>query len=612
MDIHERFVDLHKSLMMLSHDKGFVDRDRSYRLKAILSHCAEQLQVARVSIWKLNEAADKITCELLCQQQEQVFERGAELFKSDYPKYFQSMAANRIINADDACADDRTSEFADSYLNPLDIKSMLDAPIFASGKLYGVVCIEHTKAGRRWDVAEMSYAAAIADTVSLMNEHDLWLETKAKVELMDRTDSLTSLENRRYFQQRLEKDLALENATSRNRLLIIVGLDYFTKLNDLRGSKIADSVLLRLSHRFQIVAHLERCSISRLGGDTFGFWVSELEGAERVNKLIESIYQQLSRPINFSTGETIDITASTGVCIYPQAGYQIDSPIRCAEVALEQAKQKERGSVVYFSGDWLEQIQNKREQEQELFQAFENKELRAFYQPIFHAQTKEIVGLEALVRWRHPDKGILSPFHFLPLMQEMGLINRLGQFMLKQVCIDIKALQSSGQDIKWVSVNLAADQLYNTSLSQELSDLLAEYQLPGSILELEIIEELISQDSELVRAQLTAISELGIRLSIDDFGTGFSSLSRLKHLPVNKLKIDKSFIDGLPDSVDDQCIAQSIIGLAEGMNLDIVAEGVERKEQADWLIAKDCDYLQGYLYSKPISFSELARMLVKA
>jgi EAL domain-containing protein (putative c-di-GMP-specific phosphodiesterase class I) len=180
--------------------------------------------------------------------------------------------------------------------------------------------------------------------------------------------------------------------------------------------------------------------------------------------------------------------------------------------------------------------------------------------------------------------------------------------MMRQACIDICKLRSAGADIQWVSVNLSADQLYDSELVVDIQRLLKEFSLVGDALELEVVEELIGQDSEMVRAQLQAVAKLGVKLSIDDFGTGFSSLSRLKHLPVSKIKIDKSFVDGLPDSVDDQCIVQSIIGLAKGMNLDIVAEGVECSDQNDWLVAQGCDYIQGYLYARPMSFDSVAEL----
>ncbi|MFT5693911.1 MAG: diguanylate cyclase (GGDEF)-like protein [Oceanicoccus sp.] len=611
MDLDQKFVSLHSSLMTLAHEEAFIDRDRVVRLKEILQQCAKQLDVGRVSIWVFNESNDRILCELLYKLKDNSYESGAVLLSKDYPAYFKEISKKRLINANDAWNDASTSEFAESYLGPLGITSMLDAPIFSRGKLYGVLCIEQTDEARVWDVAEMSYAASVGDTISLINEHQYWLDTKEKLEIIDRSDSLTNLENRRYFQQRLEVDRKSSQDPSRIRALIMFGLDHFTKLNDIHGAKAADNILLYLSEKFLELSQKEGCFLSRIGGDTFGFWVSSVKNEQQIEHIIESISRQVNKPITLAGGLSIEVSGSTGVFTYSDKELEGSSPIRSAEVAMYWAKNEERGSVAYFSNAWIEQTQIRQLQEDELLAAFDKRQLQAHYQPIFLASSKKMIGMEALVRWQHPARGLITPFHFLPLASELGLMPRLGRFIMRQAFMDISTLRESGADIKWVSINLSADQLYDSGLVSEVESLLNEFYLQGDVIEFEIVEELIGQDSDMVRGQLLAISNLGIKLSIDDFGTGYSSLSRLKHLPVSKLKIDKSFVDGLPDSIDDQCIAQSIIGLAKGMNLDLVAEGVESLPQSDWLVEHGCDYLQGYLYAKPVDFESIQTMLFK-
>lgn len=609
MDLDEKFVTLHSSLMTLVHADGFINRDKSARLKKILKQCAIQLDVSRVSVWGLSENGDSIQCELLYRRCEDDYEAGLVLLEKDYPSYFKAISQSRIVNVSDAFQDSRTVEFIDGYLTPLNIVSLLDAPIFFRGKIYGVLCIEKTNERVVWDVAEMSYAASIADTISLVNEHENWLEAKQRLDVINSIDSLTDLENRRYFQQRLDADWKNHQESSRVRAMVILGLDDFTRLNDDYGTKVADDILLLLSEKFKALALRERCYISRLGGDTFGFWVPQINNEKTLNNLIEKIITQVNQPLLSINNEPIDVRGSVGVFTYPNKELEVDSPIRCAEVAMARAKVEGRGSVAYFSPQWVKEISARRSKEEEIIAAFDECQLLSYYQPIFSADAKHIVGLEALVRWQHPSKGLMTPFHFLPLVTELGLLARLGRFMMRQACIDICKLRNAGADIQWVSINLSADQLYDSGIVLEIENLLREFNLSSDILELEIVEELISQDSEMVRSQLLAISNLGVKLSIDDFGTGFSSLSRLKHLPVSKLKIDKSFVDGLPESVDDQCIAQSIIGLAKGMNLKIVAEGVENIAQNDWLVAHGCDYIQGYLYARPMDFESIKSLL---
>ena len=605
MDTNQKFVNLHQTLMALSHGTDLLEHSRLSRLKAILSSSAKELSASRVSIWHYNPVRDRIHCELLYIREQDAFESGAELLEVDYPSYFQAVAESRVIDAVYAKEDPRTCEFTPSYLAPLGIESMLDAPIFAGGCLSGVICIEQTGAPRQWDIAELSYVTAVADTISLINKHEEWIESTQKAEWYDRTDSLTNLENRRYFHERIQTDLERYKDPMRTRAMVVLGVDNFTEINDSHGTNVADEVLVGLASRFQEMSQAQHCLLGRVGGDIFGFWVPVIREENQLDKLIGEIYARLNEPIALSAGKSLDVSASVGVFIYPQNANECNDPIRCAEVALKQAKTQRRGSTAFFSEDWMKQLQARREQEQALLEAFEQDQLCAFYQPIFCAETKQMAGMEALVRWQHPQKGLIPPFKFLPLVAEMGLMSRLGSVMLRRACADMQALRQSGAGVKWVSVNLAADQLYDTGLVLEIENLLAEFDLPAAVLELEIVEELISRDSELVRAQLLALSDLGIRLSIDDFGTGFSSLSRLKYLPVSKIKIDKSFVDGLPDSEDDQCIAQAIIGLAHGMALDLVAEGVEYKSQEAWLLDKGCQYIQGYLYAKPMPYEDL-------
>jgi len=608
--INKKFLDLHHSLMKLAHGNGFVNRGRISRIKEILALCAKQLQTSRVSIWKFHHAPERIECEALYSGVTQSYDSGLILTQKNYPSYFRAIRTNRLINVDDAINDPRTSEFAEHYLKPLGIRSMLDAPIFSSGQFYGVLCIEHTEDIRVWDIAEMSYAASIADTFSLINEQENWLQARDKLSLLERMDSLTGLENRRFFQQRLSQDLK-SGDQDRQRAIILLGLDFFTKINDKHGPKSADHILRVLSDRFDQNSNQLGFRLARVGGDVFAFWVNRIENADTIKNILSSLLSLSSAEITLPDSTTVQVGATSGVFVYPLANTLVHDPIRSAEVAMQRAKMKDRGGVSYFTADFMVELQESQRLEQEITTAFDKGELLSHYQPIISADTGKVVGIEALVRWQHPELGLIPPYQFLPLVNKLGLMSKLGSIMLRQACEDVKKLLSGNVGIEWISINLAADQLYDPHLATEISQLISEYEIPSDIIELEIIEELISQNSDIVRYQLEAISALGVKLSIDDFGTGFSSLSRLKHLPVSKIKIDKSFVDGLPEAEDDQCIVDAIIGLGEGMNLNLVAEGVETLAQADWLIQKGCQYLQGYLYAKPMSFESLQEFLRK-
>ena len=239
-----------------------------------------------------------------------------------------------------------------------------------------------------------------------------------------------------------------------------------------------------------------------------------------------------------------------------------------------------------------------------------NGEIVAFYQPIIK-QDYQTSGfaLEALVRWLHPVKGVITPNIILPIAKRLGLMGELGNVVFEQTCMDIKEFINLGLNLKKVSVNISSEQLFSPLLIKQIQHCLDAYQVSTSLIEFEIVEELIAGDFEVLSKQMEKLTDLGIKLSIDDFGTGYSSLSRLKNLNVSKLKIDKSFVDGLPSGEEDICIVRSIIGLAKGMGLQLVAEGVEYEEQAQWLFKNGCDYLQGYLISKPIHSTEIIKLM---
>ncbi|WP_415911957.1 EAL domain-containing protein [Neptuniibacter sp. QD37_11] len=605
----EKLISLHKSLLVLSHGEGFIDYPRISKLKHIIQSCAEQLNVSRVSVWKLDTDAQRIVCEVLYLHETDQYYQGAALYQTDFPKYFRAIAEDRLINADNAITDSRTKEFADSYLIPNDICSMLDAPIFSSGKLQGVICLEQVGEKRVWDMPEMSYVASLADHISMINEHELWLRDRAQLEFLEQYDPLTGLEKRNQFQKRLDFNQQESGESGNPKALLLIGLDSFASINDQYGHMVADHLLVAFARRLEKLTRQIDCRLARVGGDTFGIWIPNLEDTEQLNSLTHELKLTSRTPLKICNEEFVNVSSSTGVVIYPIEGEPVTSPMRCAELAMRRAKESTRGGVQYFAKDWLVQLQSKRTFEHDLVEAIEQSLLVPFYQPIYCAQQEKIMGLEALVRWPHPEKGYISPAEFLPTAKKLGLMERLGSLMLRKACEDLVTFEQHGKSVDWVSVNIASEQLHNSALSEEIASLLQEHDLPACKIELEIVEELIGQNSAFVRSQLEALSSLGVRMAIDDFGTGYSSLSRLKHMPVTKLKIDKSFVDGLPDADNDRCIANSIVGLAKGLQMELVAEGVELLEQADYLKQMGCEYLQGYYFAKPMSKDEILKLL---
>jgi diguanylate cyclase (GGDEF)-like protein len=614
----EKFKSLQDSLMNLTRERSYLDGDESAQLERLLLSCAQILDVSRTSFWVMNSTQQYLDCELLFDTKDTSFHSGERAHRQESPNYFKAIAENRIIDASDARHDPRTSDCVDIYLKPSNIYSILDVPVFLGGQLYGVLSIEQRDIVRKWDIAEFSYATAIADTISLIIERKEWLATKAQLHTLERIDNLTELENRSFFQNRIQQDWnTLLKGETQFQACIALGLDNFVELNDNLGFQAADTVLKELARRYKVLAIKSDIKICRLGGDVFGFWLPKLEKPVDLHKLITLIQTETSKLIHVNEAKLITVNATIGITTLskletiedPILGNSLvqtcDDPIRCSEIALSKAKKTSKGSVSFFRIEWLNELNANKKLEDDIREAFASGQFFAHYQPIVSAGSGQLVGLETLVRWAHPEKGTLYPDDFLTAITQLGLMPKLGSLMLESACKDLNEINQKGFQVDWISVNLSAEQLYNPELVNEIKFLLEQNNLKSSSLELEIVEELISQESTIAQAQIEAISALGIKLAIDDFGTGYSSLSRLKNLPVTKLKIDKAFIDGLPQEDSDQCIARSIIGLAKGLEFDIVAEGVETQAQESWLRKHGCDFLQGFYFAKPMSKTDV-------
>lgn len=609
MNLVDKFLQLQQSLVSLGFKDGNLEQDVEAKIRSILQSCSQRLNISRVSLWNFTTDRKSITCQSLYVRAENSFQSGLQIDESACPNYFKALNSNRVINADDARTDDRTCEFLEEYLKPLDIRSMLDAPIFSDGELTGVICIEQCGAQRHWDMAEISYVVSVADTISLVYAQSAWFSEKQKMRYMERIDPLTNLENRLFFQKRINQVVSssIENS---HCAVILVGLDGFTSINDRFGYDFANKVLCEIARRLENINTEVNFYLSRVGGDTFAFWLADISHIKLLDDLIGEIKSQLNGEIKTPSNEMLQVTAGIGVFTSKLKGLVDNDPIRKAELAMLKAKEKFPRIVCYFKPEWLKKHQQELDLEAEFVDALNDGQIVAHYQPIVRQNYPTFgFSLEALVRWEHPTKGILSPYVILPIAKRLGLMKEVGDIILEQACLDIKVFLDMGLNLNKISVNISSEQLFSPSFVEQVKRKLKAYHVPFSLLEFEIVEELIAGDSKVLSKQLDQLTELGIDLSIDDFGTGYSSLSRLKHLNVSKLKIDKSFVDGLPRSEDDICIAKSIIGLAKGMNLQLVAEGVETAEQAKWLLENGCDYLQGYLVSRPIKASAVAEFL---
>lgn len=605
MSESEHYIALHKRLLTFSHSEGFVRLSRRDKLDELAVLCCELLDVRRASVWQLSHDQLRLDLETLYDQQSGPSHERLHLLQKDHPEYFNAMLSERIIDAVDAYNDPRTSSFGEAYLPAVNVNSMLDAPVFDHGEIFGVICLE-SSAKREWSVAEMAFACAVADTISLINTYEAWQQSQQELDYVTHFDDLTGLSNQRSLQKRLSH--LVRHSASQDKVepfaLAWINIDKLKQINEGLGQEVGNEAIVLTANKLRQLLVRGKDKIARIGGNEFAVIIRNTHRRESLERTVEEFIDQMLKPLTLPS-VNVPVTLSAGVCVYPEDGRDGSTLMRHAEAAMYQAKESGHNCAQFFNARISQQARAKFTLERELRRALETQGLDVFYQPIFATNDYRLMGVEALVRWRHHSKGLLTPDEFLPLAKSAGLIYQLDSAVIQCVCRDLKAMQRDGFHMPKVSINLSAEQVRHPDLASHIAQWLDQYKIRGEQLEFEVIEDIVQHDSQQLLRSLQALVSLGPTLAIDDFGTGYSSLSRLKHLPFHKLKIDRSFVRELPHNIQDCAIVKSIVALAKGLGMQVVVEGVETAEQRDWLSRHNVDFLQGYLLGRPMPLHEL-------
>lgn len=604
---NQRFVDFHAALMQLSHSKAFIGDTRERKLVSLAGLCSRLLNVDRVSIWQLNARADRIDTEVLVlrEQTDRPVAQSLTLTSKDHSAYFDALKQARVIEVPQTQTDPRTRSFTRHYLQPLGICSLLDAPVFQAGELSGVVCLENC-AERYWTLPEISFVAALADTISLLNTHEAWLHSKQKLDFITHYDNLTGLANLQSLRDRIDHLIdRIDLRGMGNFALLWLDLDRIKAINDGLGPQAGDEVISQTGFRLQEMSLSGKDQLARIGGDEFALILRNQTDPDAMEDAMERILENLSQPLQIH-GQPVSVSASIGLSYYPGNGYDSESLLRSSEAAMYHAKTLGRSQAYEFDDSIQNTARSRFALEREIRTAIRQEQLDVFYQPLVDAATGDLAGAEALVRWNHPERGWLTPIEFLDLARSAGLMPALGACVLKRVCTDMAFADSKDRKMPDVSVNLAAEQVLDPGLPDQVNRICAEAGIRRNRIHFEVTEDSIQGDSRAIQETLEKLVKDGSRLAIDDFGTGYSSLSRLKHLPFSGLKIDRSFVYDLPHNADDCAITLSIIGLARGLGLSIIAEGVETGAHERWLQQQGCQYLQGYRYARPLPLATFA------
>ncbi len=433
-------------------------------------------------------------------------------------------------------------------------------------------------------------------------------EANAELQHLVLHDSLTKLPNRLLLEDRVQQAVEECRRGNSHCAVLFVDLDRFKTLNDSLGHFAGDTVLRAVAERLRSTVRLED-TVSRLGGDEFVVLLKHISRQDDAAEVARKIIDTLARPIILDKHE-LRIGSSVGISVFPDHGEDSSRLIANADAAMYHVKKSGRSNFSFFAKEMSTYFPKRLALENELRAAIEKHQFVLHYQPQVEMRTGRIMGMEALVRWQHPEKGMVQPLEFIPFAEETGLIVPLGNWVLHEACLQARAWQKRGINDLIMAVNISGVQFQQRDLVENVSDALAKSGLEARFLELEITEGVVMQNAPEAIVMLEQLHRMGVGLSIDDFGTGYSSLNYLKRFPIDKLKIDQSFIRDVSAGTDDAAIVQAIIAMAHGLRLRVVAEGVENEGQFDFLRALGNDEYQGFLYSKPLPAREVERRLL--
>ncbi len=484
------------------------------------------------------------------------------------------------------------------------IGSLLCVPVSVKEEVVGHLRLEKVTHGAPWRGDHLELLKVLSNiTADAMDK----MRTETRVHFLAYYDNLTGLPNRALFKDRTEQAISLAQRTEKTIAVIFLDLDGFKSINDTMGHQGGD-YLIR-----EVASQLMKClrktdTVARFGGDEFVIMVNHLADVENIQRIMETLMGLFSKPF-IVHGQEMFVTGSAGVAMYPIDGADTDTLIKSADIAMYHAKDKGKNQYVLCSPHMREEIQMKMRLTNSLYRALDRHELVVHYQPQVELSTGKIVGMEALLRWRHPEIGMVPPGIFIPLAEQCGLINSIGEWVLYEACRQNKQWQMMGLPRMRVAVNISVNQFRNPNLVGQVKQVLEITKLDPQDLELEITEGIAIKEAGYIVSVLNELKKLNVCISIDDFGTEYSSLSRLKLLPVDRIKMDMQFVREIEHSDKDKAISQVIINLAKSLGMKVIAEGVETQGQLDFLMAKECDEVQGYYYYLPMPGGEVESII---
>ena len=487
-----------------------------------------------------------------------------------------------------------------------DLRSAALIPVRGDNKIRGVLCVFYRQPDA-FRAEELNFVEAMATLLSTALQR---IDSEGRLAYLAQFDPLTGLPNRALLADRFSQMIVQAKRRGSPLAVLFIDLDEFKMVNDTLGHAGGDALLKEVAVRLQSTVR-SGDTVARISGDEFAIVLADLARADDAALVAQKVIDRLAATVDIA-GKEVFVTASVGIAAFPGDGADAEALIGAADAAMYRAKQGGRNAYQFYTAEINQRSRARAQMGAELRRALEREEFTLFYQPKVDLATRQANGVEALLRWRHPERGLVSPMEFIPVLEETGLIVQVGDWVLRRACDDLKAWQAAGLAVVRVAVNLSARQFRHADLDQRIKALVASAAIDPGLIELEITESQLMQDPAHAIRVMRALRDAGMRIAIDDFGTGYSSLAYLHRFPVSALKIDRSFVKDMAKSKDDATIVRTIIEMAHSLGFTVVAEGVETEEQATFLRLLRCEQAQGYLFARPMAAEDYLKLLSRS
>jgi diguanylate cyclase (GGDEF)-like protein len=588
--------------------------DFAQSLSTILRTAAEVLDVASASFWRLSRDPEVLRCESLFDRNSGRFLRdwvGRDLPAARFPEYFGPLDARQPVTVGDTHSSPLTKPFAgDPEWAP--VRALLDTPVLVEGEVVGVLCLRDDEV-RQWDEDDVSFANNTALMLALAVEAAQRQEAETRIEHLAWYDALTGLPNRNLLRETM-RDMIMTAANRKRRMAVmLIDLDRFKDVNDTLGHLVGDALIKSAADTLRETVG-DTGVVARLGGAEFVVLLGEFVHRQEVALLAARVAQALHRTDLVPNIDT-QVSASIGISLFPEHGRDMSTLLKNADAAMYQAKRDGRNQFSFFNPIRYERAAREVQLGIELVKALQGEcnQFICEYQPQLEMTSGRVVGLEALIRWNHPVHGLLTPDRFIGVAEISGLSERITRWVLNEVCSQINRWRRVHPEFDVpVSVNVAGREMGSTALPTLVRSALAKHAIDPHLIVLEITERTLVKETEVDNDVLADLAALGVGLVLDDFGTGYSMMGYLKRMPISALKIDQSFIEGIPDDADSRAIVHAMIAVAKHFKLKVVAEGIESLEQVQYMREIGCDFAQGFFYSRSLTADNILEYLARS